>query len=776
MSNLFYFTAFSTQDLGPITARVISGSSSGNPNLVGQFFTGFSCSIDYQSYSDLLVSLGSAFNTQTPGNTTTFRYDLDSQRIIMSSSLNSTWFFQSSSMKILGFNQQYSNQNVITGSTAPGYIWVSTYDERSDDTGVFEDQPIYNERVADSGRSYAIGQIETINMRFWGQSTEPKENVFAAQKVDSFTWEEFIRENRKGPYPFVVFNTADTTTLDYSSRDGTYLLFADKMKFDPKQMIPDYFDYWNITDIKTRVLSEPNNAEDNFDVLPTTGSFFELQGNLLYHMAADAGSKISVSGSTLKSTQFFDTSTYLNSSSITTGSNIIYQPGSSLVMNGQPAFEFTSSLAGIVPVVSGASTPITPNGLTFIATMQLKTNTSSSVSARNTYDTRFINQNAVSNSFTYNFDSNTRKVKAIILGQSSSYFEASGSAYSVTASDKLMLITTIDPTTNNTCFYINGIMQPDYSAIATSSFNFSSNTFTFIPGMNTSSMNFNSYYLSDFMVYGNKLSASNLNNLQSYFGNKYNISYTSIAENTGSVFNALVPPITGGLMFYGNLYSSNTIVRNGLVQKLGDDSGNARHLTQSSTTSQPRFNRANSNFGNRPTLDFDGINDYLLTSSFVAMSQSTIYIVYGQNGYTSFDHIMIIGGGTFNTTDQALGVYFNSNGNSPNFRFQHPTGSANYSARFLTTTASNTNRIVGVGNLSSGGALWTTYLNGISSGTTLLANSTGSVSSTGSFSLGAIQGVQNFSGSISDILIYSGSHTPTQVATMDEWLRIKNGL
>jgi hypothetical protein len=47
------------------------------------------------------------------------------------------------------------------------------------------------------------------------------------------------------------------------------------------------------------------------------------------------------------------------------------------------------------------------------------------------------------------------------------------------------------------------------------------------------------------------------------------------------------------------------------VSQLTDKSGNGYHLTQSTTANQPAFNASDAGYGNQPTMDFDGVTEYL---------------------------------------------------------------------------------------------------------------------------------------------------------------------
>jgi hypothetical protein len=247
----------------------------------GSFITGFSQSIFYETYEDALVRIQTDINTELSPNEVAIRYDNTQGRVILSSSFPTQFIFNSSSQKILGFNSEYSTPvSVITGSFDPWFVWTSAF-ERSRDTEVYDKGPLFNERVADNGRTYAIGKTNTTQYRDWVQAFELKENLSSdyATSETPFTYDRFLEENRKNigsAFPFIVYDTEANTgsDLDYTRRDGTYEMRAESTAFKPKAVFDnDSIDYQDIN-IKTRLLARPNQSflEEGNVYLPTTSS------------------------------------------------------------------------------------------------------------------------------------------------------------------------------------------------------------------------------------------------------------------------------------------------------------------------------------------------------------------------------------------------------------------------------------------------------------------------------------------------------------------------
>lgn len=237
-----------------------------------------------------------------------------------------------------------------------------------------------------------------------------------------------------------------------------------------------------------------------------------------------------------------------------------------------------------------------------------------------------------------------------------------------------------------------------------------------------------------------------------------------------------LPPIVANLEFFGDLSSPRTSIVSGAVATLGDSSGNARDFTQSTSTKRPTYSSSDANFGGRPSMTCDGVDDFLLrATAFAAMSNITIYIVHKGSTYTSFDHMFAIDNAP---NDGSVVIYLDAAATLFGVRYNHPSGAGNLSVRDITGSATLAQRLAYSGALSTGGALWTTYLNGASSGSNIATlASSGGASSTANAAIGAIPtGSQNFATTFTDILVYSSAHSAAQVTAIDDWLKWRNGL
>ena len=98
---------------------------------------------------------------------------------------------------------------------------------------------------------------------------------------------------------------------------------------------------------------------------------------------------------------------------------------------------------------------------------------------------------------------------------------------------------------------------------------------------------------------------------------------------------------------------ASTITLNGsTVSQWNDKSGNGRHASQPTTESQPIYSATA--FNNRPTLVFDGSNDFLQTTTFTASSTITIAAVMTLLANGSYP--MIVSMGNVTTTIDLRGV------------------------------------------------------------------------------------------------------------------------
>ena len=78
------------------------------------------------------------------------------------------------------------------------------------------------------------------------------------------------------------------------------------------------------------------------------------------------------------------------------------------------------------------------------------------------------------------------------------------------------------------------------------------------------------------------------------------------------------PPITAGLVFFGDLTNPSTSVISGAVATYADSSGNGRNFTQGTALNRPNYTAQDATFGNRPSMTFGGATQFLqLVAGFV---------------------------------------------------------------------------------------------------------------------------------------------------------------
>lgn len=263
------------------------------------------------------------------------------------------------------------------------------------------------------------------------------------------------------------------------------------------------------------------------------------------------------------------------------------------------------------------------------------------------------------------------------------------------------------------------------------------------------------------------------------FQKKLNHSITANDESNGLMSSYFTnPPIVNNLEFFGNLYSPNTLIAGGTVTQLGDDSGNNRHFIQATVSKQPTYNAVDSVYGNRNSMTFAAASSQCLgrATGLPAMANVTMYLVTrglaqvaGGQRLLDVSPLGSAGG---------LAIYNPPNSNTLEARFDSNSTPLISSRGLMNVTLANSNILVYAGNLSLGGALWTTYLNGIAIGTTTNAVAGAGVSSgTGASSIASVSGGGSSFCSmvLTDILIFSEKHSEADVLKMNAWLRYRNG-
>jgi hypothetical protein len=517
-------SGFSSDATGPLSGFVATGSFFTSFSTNGRFFTGTSASIDNFFYSDSLVAIQSAISGATNAPVS-IRYDYPSGLCILSSSVSAQWQFTTGSQKVLGFLSTYvSGTKVITGSFKPWFIWDSTYEERANDSEIYEDKPIFTERIADSGRTYSVGNDKTSNYRDWSFNLEPKENLFSdkATTIDPFTYDLFLKNLRKGPYQFIVYDSTQVQSLAYEGRDGTYEMRADAMNFKPKQVFPDYFDYWNI-DLKTRLLSRPNmNPANVIGSNPTTSSLDSSISGMVLWLNANAGGQFTSTGSVTKIVRVYDQSPLRVTSSLNMGSLIPYMASTSSWGN-KAVYAYSQSLeVAYTDCLYGTSTsPVSFSGVSVVSITEV---TYDDASGSLTSYSPFIYLADASNAAYFSLGTTANQNTYIQWRTSDSVSTLGNMTSSYCQLGKYVSIGTLDFTTYTSSLYVNGTAIDTGTVLPNGAPEFSSPNFIWT--LNNGSL---ATYaapaqnIAEIQVYNRVLTPTEINTILTYANNTYGI-------------------------------------------------------------------------------------------------------------------------------------------------------------------------------------------------------------------------------------------------------------
>lgn len=517
-------SGYSSDAVGVLSGYVATGSFFTSFSTNGRFFTGTSASIDNFFYADSLVAIQTAISGATNAPVS-IRYDYPSGLCILSSSVSAQWQFTTGSQKVLGFLSTYaSGTNVITGAFKPWFIWDSTYEERANDTDVYETKAIFTERIADSGRTYSVGNDKTSNYRDWSFNLEPKENLFTdkATSTDPFTYDLFLKNLRKGPYQFIVYDSTQVQSLAYEGRDGTYEMRADAMNFQPKQLFDDYFDYWNI-DLKTRLLSRPNQNPSNvIDSNPTTtGSLDSSISGMVLWLNANAGGKFVNNGSVTNLVQVYDQSPYRVTSSLNTGSLVPYL-ASTASWSNKAVYPYSRSLETTYATgIAGATTSsVSFTGMTFVTITEM-VDSDTAGSAAYTPILYFADNSTIAN---FSIGTQTNAPQRLEWHAN----DSAGFSTQLTSSDisvgKYVAVGTMNFSTFTASFYVNGTAINTGFSVTGASPNLSSNIFLWTLFNGTVfSLGTPRHNVAEVQIYNRVLTPTEINTILTYASNSYGI-------------------------------------------------------------------------------------------------------------------------------------------------------------------------------------------------------------------------------------------------------------
>lgn len=237
-----------------------------------------------------------------------------------------------------------------------------------------------------------------------------------------------------------------------------------------------------------------------------------------------------------------------------------------------------------------------------------------------------------------------------------------------------------------------------------------------------------------------------------------------------------LPPLVEGLEFFGDLSSSRTSIVSGAVATLGDSSGNARDFTQATSTKRPAYSSSDFNFGGRPSMTFDGVDDLLVASAFaIPGNVATVYVVF-RTGASVTPEMRILAQRTGANANALLVRILLSKWEGS---FSNPANTITTKSSGVTLATTTTYRgVAGFDATNGPAAVPTMYVNGSSTGSYALTNaSNGGPLVSAAWGLGSNDsGANPFVGSATDFLIYSKSHSAAEVTAIDDWLKWRNGL
>jgi hypothetical protein len=233
---------------------------------------------------------------------------------------------------------------------------------------------------------------------------------------------------------------------------------------------------------------------------------------------------------------------------------------------------------------------------------------------------------------------------------------------------------------------------------------------------------------------------------------------------------AYAPPYRSSVALWLDLTSPDTSIVSGAVATLGDRSGNGRHFTQALDTNRPAYTASDVDFGGRPSMAFDGTDDFLRRTGLPAWPQHTVAIVGrgGGSGKRYFAYGGATGGAVLvqqDTSTLLQAGYFN----------------AASSSKVMATIAGATRTAIAAFDTSVGAtAIPEVYVNGVDQGGVYAATaaSNGPISGSPIGVLGASPAgtAAFFDGSIAEAIFYNRALSGAEIAVVDAWLAARYSL
>lgn len=224
------------------------------------------------------------------------------------------------------------------------------------------------------------------------------------------------------------------------------------------------------------------------------------------------------------------------------------------------------------------------------------------------------------------------------------------------------------------------------------------------------------------------------------------------------------PPHASLLQLWLDPAGPDTSVVSGAVAQLGDRSGHGRHFTQATATQRPAFNTVDARFGRRPTLTFDGVDDWMSCTASFALTPSgiaTIFTVLKADAAHTGQVFAGAGGSTRAITYRLAGDYGHRYEAAGAYRQRRPTVGDVPVRLAVIVDATNASAQVPaewVNGTKNSGVLQTSgspAASGFPSGTPRIGSSGAS---------------QWLNGTIAEVLVFDGALTDGEVAEVDTWL------
>lgn len=199
---------------------------------------------------------------------------------------------------------------------------------------------------------------------------------------------------------------------------------------------------------------------------------------------------------------------------------------------------------------------------------------------------------------------------------------------------------------------------------------------------------------------------------------------------------------------------------NGSVARWEDKSGNSRHATQSTPNNMPARRVANQN--GRDGLEFDGLNDTLLTASFATTRAQTMFVVHKFSSTTQSNFGRIVEWGV-----NAVNTVFLRDFPPKNYAFAYASNVVNDSGVLATTNAA-------ILQLTADGATTCTFGFSVNNGTPVTSSNSFTPANPAIFHISSLNGTTLYvSQVVYEILLYTRQLTAAELGQVQSYLNNK---